>query len=369
MKYTLSWTQTLGLKQISKQSTNPKKYYNQALIHVLIWLLYKVFSYYLSVNQGGILPHTYWTLHMLVSPMELLLFYSYYYYLIPRLLEKKIGLSFLIITLGVVTFIPFFAIQGMHWIRPNLLELSMDFQQHKNYLHHHLGLSLYTLSFVALASGLRFAVDWFKNRRFRAALAKQNLMSEIALLKSQINPHFLFNTLNSIYTLSYKKDENTPDTILKLSDLMRYMLYDASGDHVILEKEIAYIQNYIALQRLRLANPLQVKFTIKGDCSNKSITPMLLIPFVENAFKHGLSPHNPSEIFIELNVEGDYLHFCTVNPIVSPQLVNQGQAERGIGYRNVHRRLQLLYPERHQLNVYTSRNQYFVDLTIKLDSL
>ena len=234
------------------------------------------------------------------------------------------------------------------------------------YLNQHLSVGVHVFVFILLAIGARFAFDWFKNQRLKADLEKQNLMSEMAMLKAQVNPHFLFNTLNNIYTLSYKQDKNAPEAILKLSELMRYMLYEASGEKVSLDQEIKYICNYIELQRLRLKDPLDVNFIIKGNHHGKVIPPMLLIPFVENTFKHGISLQHPSAIQIDLEVRDDTLYFSTVNNIVNPQLVKNGENDRGIGFKNVQRRLTLLYPNNHILKINKTIDQYFVNLIINL---
>ncbi len=342
------------------------KSYLKVLSHFLIWFSYRGTIYYLSVVRMGIRPDLFWYFTGFATLMEPLVFYSYYLYLIPHLLEQKKVFSFVALSLSALLLLPLVSILYIHFLQANLTDLPLEFSQQVPFWSHYWGVSLHVLLFMGLASGARFTMDWFKNQRLRSKLERQNLLSEVALLKSQVNPHFLFNTLNNIYTLSYKQDRQAPEAILKLSELMRYMLYEAAGNKVSLEKEIEYIQNYISLQKLRLKDPLKVNFLIQGDYVEKQITPMLLIPFVENAFKHGVSLHSNSEIYFGLKVEMNILYFQSWNHIVSPQMINQGNNEKGIGYPNVKKRLELLYPNQHKLSIYTHEHKYHVELTIKL---
>lgn len=346
------------------QSLATLKNYTNIFIHISLWALYKFLIYYLHVIKGGVPGQLFWAFTGFETLIEPLIFYSYYYYLIPRYLENKKILTFLILSLLVLGIVPLPAIQYNHWVQSVVLEIPAGLASKTPYPHLEISLNLFV--FMTLAIGARFTVDWFRNQRLKTSLEKQNLLSEMALLKSQVNPHFLFNTLNNIYTLSYKQDKNAPEAILKLSELMRYMLYEASDDIVSLEQEIRYICNYIELQRLRLKDPFNVNFMIRGSYQDKIIPPMLLIPFVENAFKHGISLQHPCAIDIELEVRENVLYFNTINNIVNPQRVRNEENDRGIGYKNVQRRLELLYPDRHLLKIHKTIDQYFVNLIIKL---
>ena len=160
---------------------------------------------------------------------------------------------------------------------------------------------------------IRFSIDWFETQKLKSQLILQNKASELALLRSQVNPHFLFNTLNNIYSLVHKKSEDAPAAVMKLSSIMRYMLYDANTDKVLLEKEIEYLQSFIELQKLRLRDKDFVEITIKGSPDGRTIAPMLLIPFVENAFKHGSKTCPAPGIRITLEIEPDKIIFGVVN--------------------------------------------------------
>jgi len=137
---------------------------------------------------------------------------------------------------------------------------------------------------------IRLAINWYENQKLQADFINQKQISELALLRSQVNPHFFFNTLNNIYSLVYQKSDDAPEAVMKLSSIMRYMLYDATTDKVLLEKEIEYLKSFIELEKLRLRNKDFVSLTINGSSEGLTIAPMILIPFVENAFKHA-KPH------------------------------------------------------------------------------
>ena len=199
--------------------------------------------------------------------------------------------------------------------------------------------------------------------RWKKAEAEK-LHAELAYLKAQVNPHFLFNTLNSIYALALEKSDRTPDAIVKLSAMMRYVLLDTGRDKVPLEKEITYLSNYIDLQQTRFEGSSQVDFTISGQAEGKSIAPLLLIPFVENAFKHGINPENPSTIIIRLNIRDEQLFLHVINkkvafpkPLPSPS---------GLGIQNTRQRLRHLYPGRFTLDIIDGAKDFAVSLTLNL---
>jgi len=172
--------------------------------------------------------------------------------------------------------------------------------------------------------------------------------NELSVLKAQINPHFLFNNLNTIYSMATQKDERTADVVLKLSDFMRYVLYDTASETILLEKEVEIIRTYIELQKERV-NPemINVDFTTKGDFSSTGIAPLLLLPLAENCFKHGIGT-NAGTIRILIIFDGKDLYFTTENQIARREVTNTSE-NGGIGIKNVEKRLHLIYPEKHSL--------------------
>jgi sensor histidine kinase YesM len=222
-----------------------------------------------------------------------------------------------------------------------------------------------TLFIVIFVGMLRFAVDWFELEAKKKEMENEKLMAELNFLKAQINPHFLFNTLNNLYYLAYSKSENTTEVIAKLSQMMRYMIYDSNHPKVLLSKEIEYMQGYISLERMRLNNQIPIKFEVKGNVEFVWITPLIFITFLENAFKHGVSNNNPNawvNISIELN--GKECVYIVENS--KPTAKNETNEKSGIGLQNVKRRLELSYPENYQLKIEDSPEVHKVQLNLKL---
>ncbi|SEW15437.1 Histidine kinase [Chitinophaga sp. YR573] len=193
---------------------------------------------------------------------------------------------------------------------------------------------------------------------------KEKLNAELSYLKAQINPHFLFNTLNSIYSLAIDKSDQTPAAIVKLSGMMRYVISD-SGHHLVsLSKEIDYINNYIALQKIRFGNAVPLSFRVSGVYVGEQIAPLILISFVENAFKHGVNAAEDSDIRIEINITLHQLHFTAFNNKVTVQEMPEDKG--GLGIVNTRKRLELLYPGRHTLEIIDDPNYFSVSLLLQL---
>ncbi|GAB3951711.1 hypothetical protein GCM10028805_32410 [Spirosoma harenae] len=191
--------------------------------------------------------------------------------------------------------------------------------------------------------------------------------AELASLRAQINPHFLFNALNSLYATALKENsEKTADGIQKLGDMMRFMLQENNRDRIPLSKEITYLQNYIDLQRMRLdeSHGMEIRVTIQDPDRDIYLAPMMLIPFVENAFKHGISLRNPSWIYITLTLDKTHLYFKVHNSLHAQQASDPEDGRSGVGLENVRKRLELIYPGRHQLTIQQSDQDYFISLTL-----
>jgi len=210
---------------------------------------------------------------------------------------------------------------------------------------------------------IRFMINMFETQKLRDELINQRQASELALLKSQVNPHFLFNTLNNIYSLVYNKSKEAPQAVMKFSSIMRYVLYDTRHKNVLLEKEIEYLKSYIELQRLRFKKPGLVSINISGNTHGITIAPMLLIPFVENAFKHCSKNHQPS-ITIRLNV-GNHLIRFEVSNFTEENRQTTDEQFNGIGLPNIKRRLELIYKDKYNLEIKQEDNQYKVKLLIE----
>lgn len=228
---------------------------------------------------------------------------------------------------------------------------------------------LFFIVYVVLTSLIRLSKSWFTvNELQRKLLQAESEKTQIELkaLRSQINPHFFFNTLNSIYSMALERDGRLPNTVLQLSDLMRYFLYESKGELVPLDKEVAVLQDYISLQKLRSAETLETSVQIEGDLARYKIAPLLLIIFVENAFKHG-AKGNTGKTFVHLllQAKGNELNFRLENNMGEVDEV-ESQQYKGVGLENAKRRLQLLYRGRHQLQTEHIGNSFIVQLNLEM---
>lgn len=232
----------------------------------------------------------------------------------------------------------------------------------------HLSFTFFTgLMIFGISTSATITGEWFRNEKQKKEMENQKLLAELAFLKAQVNPHFLFNMLNNIYTLAYKKSDTTADAVLKLSHLMRYMIYESNVPLISLEKEIDYLQNYIDLQRIRLSHDMDVLFDIEGEIEGKMIAPMLLVPFVENAFKHGVSYVERQPISINLKIRQDKWLYLEVENHIHKTSNKSGIKDSGIGLQNTRRRLELLYPDKHDLKIEEDEETYKVSLLINMN--
>jgi LytS/YehU family sensor histidine kinase len=203
---------------------------------------------------------------------------------------------------------------------------------------------------------IRYMINAFEAQKIRDELINQRQASELALLKSQVNPHFLFNTLNNIYSLVYQRSDEAPEAVMKFSSIMRYVLYEANAEKVLLDREIEYLKSYIELQKLRIRQADFVSMEIIGETGEITVAPMMLIPFVENAFKHGSKNHQPG-IIIRLVAESRMIRFEVTNYIKKSQLQHEKQ-DGGLGLANIRRRLELIYPGKHNLEIILNDEQF-----------
>lgn len=306
---------------------------------------------------------------LISSILLIIFFYTNYYYFIPQYFQQKkyfIG--------GLVTFFCF----ALILLVPHLVVDSFDFkstfeppdfpkhEMHPGKPNHHN--KMFFMHFMFQESFFRFLVVWGLSFLLKidklwkqSQLEKRN--AELSYLKSQVNPHFLYNTLNGIYAMSLEDSRKTPDAIVKLSELMRYVTSEIGNDYVPLKNELKYIENYIDLQKLRLGNTVDVRFQKKLSAEDYQIAPLLLIPFVENAFKYGVSNHNSMiEIQISTSENGEFVF--TIENIKVVQI--SPDANKGTGLENVKRRLELMYIKRYELNIRNTDKKYFVELKLKL---
>ena len=218
---------------------------------------------------------------------------------------------------------------------------------------------------LGLTTALKFGKGWFSQQQQNQQLEKEKLQAELQFLKSQINPHFLFNTLNNLYSLTLKKSDNAPELVLKLSEMMRYMMYNSNDKMVPLEMEINYLKNYVDLQKIRLVDNTRINLEFEENVDGQMIAPLLFIPFLENSFKHGVSSNiDAAWVDVKLEVNDGELVFTVANN--KPAKPRPASESHGIGLKNVKRRLDLLYPDKHSLNIEDNSEFYRTQLKIEL---
>jgi hypothetical protein len=223
---------------------------------------------------------------------------------------------------------------------------------------------LFTSILIAgFSLGLRMSVKYNENEKKRKELEKEKLSSELALLKNQVSPHFFFNTLNNIYSLIEINTKEAQDAVLHLSKLMRYLLYESEKGDIKLSSEIAFMKNYIDLMKLRLSDRVKLSYSFPEEYHDFSIPPLIYIPFIENAFKHGVSYREKSFIEISFKIKGSEIEFICRNSVAPKK---EETTESGIGLENARRRLRLIFPQTHKLEINQNNNIFEVLLTIQI---
>jgi hypothetical protein len=286
-------------------------------------------------------------------------FYTFYLVLFPRYFgRKQFGLAFLL-GAGVSLGTPLIGFVFMGYVLYPECVKEMDVS---GFLFFVSMVSFFNLLGGVVAFVLKGFSTWFDEVRLKEALQEKNHAMELALVKSQLDPHFLFNTINNIDVLILKDAEEASDYLNRLSDIMRFMLYETKTNVIALSKEVDYIEKYIALQKIRTANETYVDFQLIGSPAGRVIAPMVFIPFIENAFKHTTNKKVERAIRIELEVMPEAIRMSCVNR-QGPSRTSPA-AEGGLGNELIRKRLELLYPGKHQLEVRREDNEYHVNLLI-----
>lgn len=288
------------------------------------------------------------------------IFYWLFYSFLPKNKWKN-TLSILELIIGIITSVLIYRVWVGYVVYPWIYK--------DVYPGNPFGLSLLIISFINIYSfvGIAGAIKLIRNRHHQREveqrLVKEKLESELHFLRAQINPHFFFNTLNNIYGLARKKSEHTAEVVMRLSKLMRFILYECTSEIIPIIQEIKVLEDYIELEKIRYDNRLVVNFTKTIDDMNQPIAPLLLLPFVENSFKHGASEMRfETQIDIEIILEKHQLEFSIFNK----KDADISKNEKGLGLQNVKRQLELLYPNAHQLKIKESDNSFEINLKIDL---
>ncbi len=332
--------------------------------HFLFWSIYFVFN---TFRWGSYYNDYLFSLkgNLLGFPIHIFLSYLNIYYLMPKLVYEKRLISYI---LAIVSSI-FIMVLLKYYLTSLLISQNVWREGPETYsftLNYAITMmigELYVMSFVA---AIKITIDHMREDMRITELKQEQLETNLRFLRSQISPHFFFNTLNNIYALTLKKSDKAPEIVLKLSELMRYLLYGTEKSLQELSKEINCIKNYLELQRIRYDNNIDINVSIKGNIEDQKIAPMMLLPFIENCFKHGADNiDNQFYINIDFDIRDNFLHFQVSNPIASKKYKKTG----GIGIKNVKKRLELRYLNQkdYKLSIQTKDNLYIVQLTLKLE--
>ncbi len=336
--------------------------------HVIFWLVYFVIT---VIRWGGIHGDYLYSLKttLLGFPIHMFLAYLNIYVLMPKLAFKKKYFTYIVATLSTIFLmvvlkfnLTYYLISTNVW--PEVREID---RITINYIIDMMIGEIYVITFV---TAIKITMDFLQENQRVANLEKAQLETELLFLKTQISPHFFFNTLNNIYSLAVVQSKKTPKIILKLSELMRYLLYETKGKKQSLQNEILCIQNYLDLERVRHNDELEIEMSISGDIQGKKIAPILLLSFVENAFKHGVRKNiGEVKITIDFEIKKDWLYFTITNPLPKQPENKENISDQygGIGLENVKKRLELGYqPSDYKLIMRNKNGMFVVKLKIKV---
>lgn len=328
-------------------------------LHILFWAVLFLLPLWLA-SPGkpyaliGTIPVPYYLISVLIC---LVLFYGNAFFLYPKLCNKRWWWLYVICFIGAIIVVNHYKIELLtYWFpRVEIFGSNAPF--------------IFAPTVFSMIAGTvyRFVANRIQAERIRQEKEAKQLSMELKFLRSQINPHFLFNVLTNLVSLARKKSDLLEPSLIKLSEIMRYMLYDTNVKKVTLDKEIEYLKNYISLQQLRFGGDVAIdtNFDLAPGTDQYEIEPMLLIPFVENAFKHGVGWIKDPRILIQITAAEGYLTFIAENKFNSEDQQHKDKVS-GIGLANVRARLQLLYPNRHELFMSDEKGLFKIFLTLKL---
>jgi len=340
----------------------------KGIFHLVLWIIFGLYLIIISNDS----PFSWFNISNVIIALVFFAFYVYFnaFYLIPNFLKQR----------SVVTYFLLFFTSALILTPLRSLVYYLRFWGMADLQNEVLSSQWFTFLSFLIVGGVtttaKIVINWVEDQRRMRELEKENLHSELKFLRSQINPHFLFNTLNSLYALTLKKSDLAPEMLIRLSEIMRYMLYDCNEPKVLLEKEVKFMGNYVELERLRYGEDVIIKFNLEGEIQDQKIAPLLFIPFFENAFKHGLSNRiGQGWISISFLFQEEMVTLLIENSVPEEkdqhmwvQKSKSKSDSSGIGLENIKRRLNLLYPDEHTLDIEKSPKQFKITLTINLSS-
>lgn len=364
------------------RATPPKQHWfiRYKLYHIPFWFAYHCLSWALTIGSfTGVFHNIFYTpfaiKFLFYVVFQALGVYFNLYFLIPRFLEKGRYVAYLGMFIATVVVVTMLVLPGYYAVAlfsdKSFYELFG--KQPSNYMYFvQINIVPSTVAVMTLAMSIKLTKNWIQTKRRQQELEKDKLETELKLLRSQFNPHFLFNTINSIFVLINKNPRMASESLVKFSDLLRYQLYECNEPHIPLEQEMGYLENFIELQRLRQDRDVELELNVMPQLpANLMIAPFVLIPFIENAFKH-VSHHKHTYNWININVhvEDSRLYMEIANSTSAHhesgnEVIHYG----GIGLSNVKRRLDLIYPSKHTLTINDGEDQFSVKLMVELEEL
>lgn len=346
------------------------------LMHLLVWLVLIILPQIIISRFSGNNNFIAWGFYINAFIIGII-FYINYFWLVPKFFMKNKKPIYFVLALIVIFsfyFVLDFTNQALHKpeTEQRLSESAEEgvrerrFQRPPFKLFQIYGYSLLSIVIVGFSIGMKAIEKQSEIEKRQKELEKEKLNSELAFLKNQVSPHFFFNTLNNIYSLIEINKTDAQDAVMKLSRLMRYLLYESEHGKTALSHEISFMNHYIDLMRLRISPKVELKIDLPDNDNGMKVPPLLFIPFIENAFKHGISYREKSFIDISMKTDSDRITFLCRNSVADGTTASPDENHSGIGLENVKKRLNLLFPGKHKLQISKTDNEFFVDLRIEV---
>jgi len=330
--------------------------------HLLFWVVVFLVYWLTYASIRGQYYHVF-IINLVQLPAKMVGTYTFIYLILPLATQKKRFVSF-----GILVLVHFFLYAilvraSIYFVDP--FPESIDLVKGPFFNLTRIltkGTSDYVLPGIAAA--IYLFKRWYQDELKNKMLVEEKIAAELNFLKAQIHPHFLFNTLNNLYALTLIKSEKTPDIVLKLSELLDYMIYKSNDEFVSLAKELEIVKGYIELEKMRYNERLNLTYQVNGEAEKYQIAPLILLPFIENCFKHGASKDRKKPVVnIEIDIEPEVLILRAVNSIPEKKQTDETERE-GIGLSNVKRRLELIYPNKYELEIKPDNKVFIVVLKI-----
>jgi len=334
--------------------------------HLLFWfcsIVFAISAFYVASDHKLILNSNLVLRAFIPNIGFALAVYFNIYLLIPKFLKNK---SYIFYTFWLIVLLAISAVL-IQAIFVYFLETRSFADQFRTMFSSHFFTALF---YVGITSLFKFVKDWIELQEMTLKITqieREKLEAELNTLKSQLNPHFLFNSLNNIYSLALINSPQTPEIILKLSDLMRHVLYESRENFISVKKELNFLENFIELQKIRLNNEIEIQYSVEGDIPEKKVIPLIFEPFIDNAFKHGLRNPAPAPyIHVFINFQPEIMRFKIENNFDFTQHVKVSKSS-GIGLKNIERRLEFLYsPDEYKYEIIRTDNTFTILLELRL---